>query len=107
MTQAKFKIKKGDNVIVITGKDKGKTGTVQSVNLKEARVIVEGINMVTKHTKQSATSQGGIETKAAAIHVSNVAHIDPKSKKATRVGYKIEGETRSRISRKSGEAIDG
>lgn len=103
----KMKIKKKDRVIVLTGKDKGKTGEVLSVLPKESRVVVAGINMIARHTKPSAQNpQGGIVRREASIHVSNVAHVDPKEKKATRVGYKIEGERKVRVARRSGEAID-
>ena len=101
----KFKIKKGDNVIVTTGKDKGKQGTVTKIITETSRAIVSGINMITKHEKQSATSQGGLVKKEAAIHISNLAAIDPKSGKATKVGYKVEKGTKTRIARKSGEAL--
>ena len=103
----KFKIKKGDRVVVITGRDKGKTGEVLRVLREEARVVVQGINMVKRHTKPSAASTGGIVEKEAALHVSNVAHVDPKTSKATRVGYKVlEGGRKVRVARKSGETID-
>jgi large subunit ribosomal protein L24 len=103
----KFKIKKGDRVVVITGRDKGKTGEVMRVLREEARVIVQGVNMVKRHTKPSAASTGGIVEKEAALHVSNVAHVDPKTSKATRVGYKVlEGGRKVRVARKSGETID-
>lgn len=103
----KMKIKKKDRVIVLTGKDKGKTGEVLSVMPKESRVVVAGVNMIARHTKPSAQNpQGGIVRREASIHVSNVAHIDPKDKKATRVGVKVEGERKLRTARRSGEAID-
>ena len=103
------KVRKGDRVIVITGKDKGKTGTVVQVLPKESRVVVQGVNLVKRHTRPSqADPQGGIKEKEASIHISNVAHIDPKSDKPTRVGFK-EGKDgkRVRVARKSGETIDG
>lgn len=103
----KFKIKKGDRVVVITGRDKGKTGEVMRVLREEARVVVQGINMVKRHTKPSAASTGGIVEKEAALHISNVAHVDPKTSKATRVGYKVlDGGRKVRVARKSGETID-
>lgn len=103
----KMKIKKKDRVIVLTGKDKGKTGEVLSVMPKESRVVVAGVNMIARHTKPSAQNpQGGIVRREAPIHASNVAHLDPKEKKPTRVGYKIEGERKMRVARRSGEAID-
>lgn len=101
----KFKIKKGDTVIVTTGKDKGKQGTVQRILTAESRAIVSGINLVKKHQKPSAAGNGGIVTKENSIHISNLAAIDPKSGKATRVGYKIENGTKTRIAKKSGEAL--
>ena len=102
----KMKIKSKDKVIVLTGKDKGKTGEVMSVYPKENRVKVSGVNMVARHTKPSQTNpQGGIVRKEAAIHVSNVAHIDPKSKKATRVGYKTVKGVKTRVARRSGEEV--
>jgi large subunit ribosomal protein L24 len=103
----KFKIKKGDRVVVITGREKGKTGEVLRVLREEARVVVQGLNMVKRHTKPSAASTGGIVEKEASLHISNVAHIDPKTSKATRVGYKLmEGGRKVRVARKSGETID-
>ncbi|MER2520384.1 MAG: 50S ribosomal protein L24 [Bdellovibrionales bacterium] len=102
-----MKIKKKDRVIVLTGKDKGKTGEVLSVMPKESRLVVAGVNMIARHTKPSAQNpQGGIVRREAPIHVSNVAHIDPKEKKATRIGFKIEGDKKKRVARRSGEAID-
>ena len=100
------KIKKGDKVVVITGKDKGKTGEVTKVLVAESRVFVSGINLMKKHEKPSAKSQGGIVSKEASIHVSNVALADPKDGKATRVGFKIDKEgKKTRIAKKSGEAL--
>jgi large subunit ribosomal protein L24 len=103
----KFKIKKGDKVVVITGRDKGKSGEVLRVLRAESRVLVQGVNMVKRHTKPGAGQAGGIVEKEAAIHVSNVAHIDPKSSKPTRVGYKILGDGRKvRFAKRSGEVLD-
>ena len=103
---SKLHIKKGDTVIVLTGKDKGKKGNVQKVLVEDQRVIVEGINMVSKSTKPSAKNpQGGIVKQEAPIHVSNVSLIDPKSGKATRVSIKHEGKNVVRIAKKSGEEI--
>jgi large subunit ribosomal protein L24 len=103
----KFKIKKGDRVVVITGRDKGKTGEVLRVIREESRVIVQGVNIVKRHTKPSAASTGGVVEKEAALHISNVAHVDPKTSKPTRVGYKVlEGGRKVRVARKSGETID-
>jgi large subunit ribosomal protein L24 len=103
----KLKIKKGDKVVVITGRDKGKTGEVLRVFRDEGRVVVQGVNMVKRHTRPSPGQTGGIVEKEAAIHVSNVAHIDPKSNKPTRVGYKIIGDGRKvRYAKRSGEVLD-
>ena len=103
----KFKIKKGDKVIVTTGRDKGKQGEVLRVLRTEARVLVQGVNMMKRHTAPSQTSPGGIVEREAPLHISNVAHIDPKSNKATRVGYKIDKDGRkTRIAKRSGESID-
>ena len=103
---SKLHIKKGDTVIVLAGKDKGKKGNVQKVLVEDQRVIVEGIKMVSKSTKPSAKNpQGGIVKQEAPIHVSNVSLIDPKSGKATRVSIKHEGKNVVRIAKKSGEEI--
>ena len=106
MTKVKMKIKTGDEVIVLTGKDKGKTGEVTKVMPTESRVIVSGINQAKKHRKPTQAGPGGIDTVDMPIHVSNVALKDPKSDKATRVGYKIlKDGTKTRIAKKSGETI--
>ena len=100
-----LKIKKGDTVKVIAGKDKDKEGKVLSVDQKNARVVVEGVNMVTKHTKPSATNQaGGIIQQEAAIDISNVMYIHKG--KATRVGIKIDGDKKVRFAKSTGEVID-
>lgn len=101
-------VKKDDNVIVITGKDKGKKGRVIAAYPAKNRVLVEGINMVKKHTKPSQVNpQGGILNQEAAIHVSNVMPVDPKTGEPTRVGYKtLDGGKKVRIAKKSGEALD-
>ncbi len=105
--QPKLKIKKGDRVIVVTGKDKGKTGNVIKVMLGENRVLVQGVNMIKRHQRQTQTEQGGIITKEAPIEVSNIAHLDPKDNKPTRIGYKILADGRKvRYAKKSGEVID-
>jgi len=101
------KIKKGDKVVILTGKDKGKTGEVTQVLPKEDRVVVAGVNTVKRHQRQTQTTPGGIEEKDAPIHVSNVALADPKTGEATRVGFKVEGDKKVRIAKKSGEVIDG
>ena len=101
------KIKKGDNVIVRTGRDRGKRGEVLRVLPKESRVIVQGVNVVKRHEKPSMRSQGGIQEKEAPIHVSNVAVADPKDGEPTRVGFKrLEDGRKVRIARRSGETID-
>lgn len=100
-------VKKGDKVVVITGKDKGKTGTVLAAFPKKDRVLVEGINVVKKHAKPSQMNpQGGIISQEASIHVSNVMLLDPKSNEATRVGYKTENGKKVRVAKKSGEVLD-
>ena len=102
----KLHIKKGDNVFVNAGNDKGKTGKVLSVIPDKDRAIVEGINMVSKHTKpNSKQPQGGIIKQEASIHISNLNLIDPKSGKATRVGYRMDGDKKVRYAKKSGEEI--
>ena len=101
------KIRKGDRVILMTGRDKGKKGEVLKVMTEENRVLVSGINMIKRHTKQTAREQGGIVTKEAAVHISNVAHVDPKTGEATRVGFKNLADGRKvRFAKKSGEVID-
>jgi large subunit ribosomal protein L24 len=101
------KIKKGDKVVVISGSDKGRTGEVLKVIPDDSRVIVQGVKMVKRHTRPSAANQGGIVEKEAAIHVSNVAHIDPKTDKPTRVGFKfVEDNRKVRFAKGSGEVID-
>ena len=101
----KSKIKKGDQVVVITGRDKGQTGQVLSVQPADQRVTVQGINMVTRHRRATQTNPGGIERMEASIHISNVALIDPESNKPARVGYAIEDGKKQRISRRSGKAL--
>ena len=102
----KLKIKKGDKVVVITGRDKNKTGEVLKVLREQNRVIVQGVNVAQRHQKQSMQQEGGIVRKELPIHVSNVALIDPKTEKPTRVGYKMDGERKIRVARRSGEALD-
>ena len=100
-----MKIKKGDTVKVIAGKDKDKEGKVIAVNVKNNTVLVEGVNMVTKHSKPSmANQQGGIITKEAPIHVSNVMYLHKG--KATRVGYKMDGDKKVRVAKATGAVID-
>jgi large subunit ribosomal protein L24 len=103
----KLKIKKGDSVVVISGRDKGKTGEVLRVLPAEERVVVQGVNVVRRHTRPRMGDPGGIVEKELAIHISNVAHIDPQSSRATRIGYKyLEDGRKVRVARRSGEVID-
>ena len=103
----KMKIKKGDNVVVITGRDKGKAGEVLRVLPAERRLIVQGVHVARRHTKPRMGDPGGIVDKELTIHASNVAHIDPQSNKPTRIGYKIlENGRKVRVARRSGEVID-
>lgn len=103
----KFKIKKGDKVIVTTGRDKGKQGEVLRVLRSENRVLVQGVNVVKRHTRPSQVTAGGIVEKEAPLHISNVAHVDPKSNQATRVGLRVEdGGRKVRYAKRSGETID-
>ena len=105
---AKLKIKKGDHVVVITGKDKGKKGEVLKMLPSENRAIVKGVSLVRRHQRQSAAQEGGIITKEAPIHISNLALEDPKDGKPTRVRYKFLKDGRKvRFARRSGEVIDG
>ena len=100
------KIKKGDRVIVTTGRDKGKKGEVIKM-MDETRALVSGVNMVKRHQKQTQREQGGIVSKEAAIHLSNLAHVDPKDGSATRIGWKKLNDGRMvRFAKKSGEVID-
>ena len=100
-------IRKGDNVVVISGSDKGKKGSVLKVFPKENRALVQGVNMVKRHQRQTQTQQAGIVSKEAPIQLSNIAHVDPKSGKATRIGIKTLGDGRKvRFAKKSGEVID-
>ena len=102
------KIKKGDRVVLLAGRDKGRQGEVLRVFPQEERVVVQGLNLVKRHTRPSQTDpQGGIKTMEAPVHVSNVAFVDPKSGEPTRVGFRIEGDKKVRYAKKSGEVIDG
>ena len=101
------KIRKGDRVIVTTGRDRGKKGEVLKVMPSENRALVAGINVVKRHQRQTAKVQGGIVSKESSIHLSNLAHVDPKSGEATKVGFKELGDGRKvRFAKKSGEVID-
>ena len=102
------KIKKGDKVVVTTGRDRGKTGEVREVIRAESRAVVSGVNLVRRHTRQTAQTEGGILTKEAPIHLSNLAIVDPKTGKPTRVGFKILDDVRKvRVAKRSGDLIDG
>jgi large subunit ribosomal protein L24 len=98
------KIRKGDKVMVMTGKDKGRQGEVLSVDPKAERAVVDGLNIAIRHTKQSQTSQGGRQPKAMPIHVSNLAIVDPNGK-PTRVGFRMDGDKKTRYAKTTGEAI--
>ena len=101
------KIRKGDRVIVTTGRDRGKKGEVLKVFPGENRALVNGVNVVKRHQRQSAKVQGGIVNKESPVHLSNLAHVDPKSGGATRIGWKVLGDGRKvRFAKKSGEVID-
>ncbi|OEJ65393.1 50S ribosomal protein L24 [Magnetovibrio blakemorei] len=100
------KIKKGDKVVVLTGRSKGKTGEVLSVNPSDNLAIVQGVNVVKRHTRPTQTSEGGIIEKEASIHLSNIAHLDPKDDKPTRVGFKDVDGRKVRYAKRSGVVID-
>ncbi|HEX3652511.1 MAG TPA: 50S ribosomal protein L24 [Rhizomicrobium sp.] len=101
------RIKKGDRVIVISGRDKGRKGEILKVMPQEDRALVSGVNMVKRHQKQTARVQGGIVNREAAVHLSNIAHVDPKTGGPTRIGFKLLGDGRKvRFAKKSGEVID-
>jgi large subunit ribosomal protein L24 len=102
------RIKKGDRVVVIAGRDKGRGGEVLQVLPKENRALVRGVNMVKRHQKQSASQEGGIISKEAPIHLSNIAMADPTDGKATRVGFRVQDDGRKvRVAKRSGEVVDG
>ncbi len=101
------KFKKGDKVVVITGRDKGREGEILKMIRSESRAIVQGINMAKRHSRPSASSEGGILNKELPIHLSNLAHVDPKSGKPTRVGFRVlENGSKVRFAKASGEVID-
>jgi large subunit ribosomal protein L24 len=105
---AKLKIRKGDKVVVTTGKDKGKQGEVIRVFPAENRAVVRGLNLAKRHTRQTASQEGGIVSKEMPIHVSNLALRDPKTGKPTRVGHKVLADGKKvRVAKGSGEVIDG
>lgn len=99
------KIRKGDKVVVLTGKDKGRTGEVLRVLPKDEKALVRGVNVVKRHQKQSQSQEGGIISKEAPIHISNIAIADPKDGKPTRVGFKIEGDKKVRVAKRSGATL--
>ncbi len=102
------KLKKGDKVVVLTGRDKGKQGSILKMFPDENRAIVQGVNVVRRHQKQTAAQEGGIVSKESTIHVSNLAHVDPKDGKPTRVGFKtLDNGKKVRVAKRSGEVIDG
>ena len=102
------KIKKGDRVVVLAGKDKGRQGQVLRVAPKEGRLVVSGINMIKRHTRPSqGDPQGGIKNREAPMHVSNVAIVDPKTGEPTRVGFRMEDGKKVRFAKKSGEVLNG
>jgi large subunit ribosomal protein L24 len=103
-----MKVRKGDDVIVLSGRDKGKKGSVLRVLREENRVVVQGVNVIKRHTRPSAASPGGIVEREAPIHASNVAHVDPADGKPTRVGFKFldDGNRKVRFAKRSGEVID-
>ena len=100
------KLKKGDKVVVLAGKDKGKEGTISSVDPKAGKAVVDGINMAIRHTKQTQTSQGGRIPQAMPIQLRNLAYLDANGK-ATRVGFKVEGDKKVRFAKTTGDVIDG
>ena len=103
----KFRIKKGDDVVVLSGREKGKKGKVLRVIRESSRVLVQGVNMVRRHTRPSQTNPGGIVEKESAVHISNVAVADPKLGKPTRIGFKTLGDGRKvRFAKRSGEVVD-
>jgi large subunit ribosomal protein L24 len=101
----KFKIKKGDQVVVTTGRDKGKKGEVLEVLRSEKRVRVQGVNMVKRHRRATQNDAGGIISMEAPLHISNVAHVDPQSGAATRVGFEVKNGEKIRIAKRSGKAL--
>ncbi len=102
------KIRKGDKVVVLAGRDKGRTGEVLRVMPKDDRALVRGINMIRRHQAQTQSQEGGIITKEAPIHLSNLAHVDPKDGKPTRVGFQVQKDGKKvRVAKRSGELIDG
>ncbi len=106
MANAKLKIKKGDQVVILTGRDRGAKGEVLKVHTEDRRVLVQGVNLVTKHQKPSQVSPGGVSKREQSIHISNVALADPKTGEPTRVGYSVLKDGKKvRVAKKSGETI--
>lgn len=102
------KIRKGDKVVVLAGKDKGRSGEVLRVMPKDDKALVRGVNLIRRHQKQSQTQEGGIISKEAPIHLSNIALVDPKDGKPTRVGFQVQQDgTKVRVAKRSGEVING
>ena len=101
----KFKIKKGDQVVVLTGRDKGKKGEVLEVIRAEARVRVQGVNMVKRHRRATQNDAGGIISMEAPLHISNVAHVDPDTGAATRVGFEVKNGVKVRVAKRSKKAL--
>jgi large subunit ribosomal protein L24 len=102
------KIRKGDKVVVLSGRDRGRTGEVIEVRPDEGRALVRGVNLVKRHQKQTAQQEGGIISKEAPVHLSNIAYADPKDGKPTRIGFKVlAGGKKVRIAKRSGAEIDG
>jgi large subunit ribosomal protein L24 len=102
------KIKKGDKVVVLTGRDRGRSGEVLSIDRSKARALVQGVHLVKRHTRQTAQQEGGIISKESSIHLSNLALADPKSGKPTRIGFKVlDDGRRVRFAKRSGDLIDG
>ena len=107
MMAKKYKIKKGDQVVILTGKDKGKKGNIIDIITKRNRVLIQGISMVKRHTKPSPASKGGIEDKESSVHISNVSIVDPKDGKPSKIGFKfLDKGKKVRFSKRSGEVID-
>ena len=103
----KFRIRRGDTVTVIAGKDRGRSGEVVRVDRDRDRVVVRGINMIKRHTRPTQQSGGGIISREASIHISNVAHVDPETRRPTRVGYRFLDDGRKvRFAKRSGEIVD-
>ena len=105
MNKKKIKLKKGDNVLVLTGKDKGKSGSILSIVLKKNRAIVKGVNIVKKHQKPDKKSGGGIIEKELPVHISNLSFVSIKDGKKTKIGYKFENNKKIRFEKKTGEVI--